>query len=295
VDGGDLILLALAFGTEPGDSRWNPEANLDFDGVINVWDVVAFKEQFGKSTQVPGLTKPVLPEGAGVFSLILPEQEIPAEQEIAAAINLAEATDIMGANITVTFNPEVMEVADVREADFLKHDGKETAIAWASSEGVLNIGLAQLGRSEGVSGDGTVAEIVFKTKVMGLADLQFGAVELGSSDGQITSATALPVQMLQVTKALPKVHALYDNYPNPFNPATTIRYDLPEASKTELAVYNVVGQLVQTLVSEQQKAGEYSVTWDGKDEIGKDVASGIYYYVFRAGDFKSVKSMVLLK
>ena len=201
----------------------------------------------------------------------------------------------MGASINVAFNPNVMEVAEVREADFLKQDGMETAMVWSTSEGLLNIGLAQLGNTEGVSGDGSVAEIIFKTKAMGLADLQFGAIELGASNGEITSAEAMPVEMLEVTKALPKVYALHDNYPNPFNPATTIRYDLPEASKTELAVYNVVGQMIQTLVSAEQKAGEYQVTWDGKDGFGKDVASGIYYYVFRAGDFKSVKSMVLLK
>jgi hypothetical protein len=78
VDGADLIKLAMAFGTEPGDADWNPEANLQFDGQINVFDVVAFKKQFGKGTQIPGLTKPVLPEGAGVFSLTLPQDQIPA-------------------------------------------------------------------------------------------------------------------------------------------------------------------------------------------------------------------------
>jgi hypothetical protein len=295
VDGGDLMLLAMAFGSEPGDGSWNSEADLQVDAIINGADVMAFRKQFGESTSLPGLTKPVLPEGAGVISLALPQHEIPAEGEIAAVINLAEVENMMGASINVTFNPNVMEVAEVREADFLKQDGKETAIVWSASEGLLNIGLAQLGNTEGVSGDGSVAEIIFKTKAMGLADLQFGAIELGASNGEITSAEAMPVEMLEVTKALPKVYALHDNYPNPFNPATTIRYDLPEASKTELAVYNVVGQMIQTLVSAEQKAGEYQVTWDGKDGFGKDVASGIYYYVFRAGDFKSVKSMVLLK
>jgi hypothetical protein len=296
VDGDDLILIAMAFGSQPGDSDWNPEADLVVDGVINMLDVAALKKQYGESTTVPGVTKPVLPEGAGVFSLSLPQYEIPAEQEISVVVNLAEAVDHMGASINLTFNLDVLEVAEVREGDFLKRDGKETVMAWASTEeGMLNIGVAQLGRSDGVDGAGTLAQIVFKTKAMGLADLQFGAVELGSSNGEITSAKAMPVEMLQVTKALPKVYALYDNFPNPFNPATNIRYDLPMSSETTLAVYNVVGQLVKTLISAEQKAGEYSVQWDGSDEFGKEVASGIYYYVFRAGDYKSVKSMVLLK
>lgn len=296
VDGADLILVAMAYGSLPGDGDWNSEADLQFDGLINTMDVVAFKKQFGATTSLPGITKRAVAEGPGQFSLMLPGNAIPAQQEISAVINLTEAEDVIGANITVTYNPDVLEVVGVRSGDFLERDGKETVLAWsATQDGSLNIGLAQLGRSEGVDGAGTVGEIMFKTKATGLADLQFGLLEVGSASGEMTSASAMHVDALQVTKALPKVFALHDNYPNPFNPMTTIRYDLPNTSNTSLGVFNVVGQLVKTLVSDEQKAGEYAVKWDGRDEAGKDVGSGIYYYVFQAGDFRSVKSMVLLK
>jgi hypothetical protein len=89
--------------------------------------------------------------------------------------------------------------------------------------------------------------------------------------------------------------ALYPNYPNPFNPATTIRFDLYEAGNVRLAVYNVRGQLVRTLVSGAQPAGHNDVTWDGLDDRGRTVASGVYVYRLETGDYVSSRKMVLLK
>jgi hypothetical protein len=89
---------------------------------------------------------------------------------------------------------------------------------------------------------------------------------------------------------------LDNNYPNPFNPTTTIRYGIKEQTHVSLKIYNVTGQLVKTLVSEVKKpAAEYSVTWDGRDASGNSVSSGVYFYSLTAGDTKHTKKMVLLK
>ncbi len=99
--------------------------------------------------------------------------------------------------------------------------------------------------------------------------------------------------------ALPKVFALNQNYPNPFNPSTSIVYDVPESVDgtvpVTLDVYNMRGQMVASLVSEEKAAGRYSVHWDGRNEHGQQVSSGIYFYKIVAGDFVRVKKMVLLK
>ena len=84
------------------------------------------------------------------------------------------------------------------------------------------------------------------------------------------------------------------NYPNPFNPETTISFNLT-AENAELVIYNLKGQKVKTLVSDQLSAGKHSVVWDGRDSNGKRVGSGIYFYKLKAGDFQKVKKMVLLK
>ena len=77
---------------------------------------------------------------------------------------------------------------------------------------------------------------------------------------------------------LPKVYALAQNYPNPFNPTTTIEYALPFASEVRLEIYNILGQRVKLLVSGEQLPGYYEVRWDGRNEAGNSVSSGMYVY-----------------
>lgn len=95
--------------------------------------------------------------------------------------------------------------------------------------------------------------------------------------------------------ALPTDFALKQNYPNPFNPVTTIRYELPNSEKVHLTIYNTLGQKVRTLVSGQHSAGRYTVLWDGKDDAGRMVGSGLYFYQVQAGSFVKTAKMVFLK
>lgn len=94
---------------------------------------------------------------------------------------------------------------------------------------------------------------------------------------------------------VPYQYSLEQNYPNPFNPSTTIEYSLKKRSDVTIIVYNILGQEVNSLISQNQAAGSHSVTWDGDNESGKEVASGIYFYRIRAGEFDQVRKMILLK
>ncbi len=94
---------------------------------------------------------------------------------------------------------------------------------------------------------------------------------------------------------IPKTFAVAQNYPNPFNPETAISYQLAAASEVELAIYNVLGQKVRTLVQARQPAGRYEVKWDGRSDAGVSVASGVYIYRFTAGPYQKVMKMVLLR
>ena len=94
---------------------------------------------------------------------------------------------------------------------------------------------------------------------------------------------------------IPKAFALYQNYPNPFNPTTNIKYQLPERAQIFLGVYNVLGQLVRTLIDEKQMARKYSVRWDGKDYKGRFVSSGLYFYTIRTKDFVKSRKMILIR
>lgn len=95
--------------------------------------------------------------------------------------------------------------------------------------------------------------------------------------------------------AIPREFALLPNFPNPFNPETTIHYQLPVSEKVTLKVFNITGQVLRTLVDEKQIAGLKSVKWDGRDVTGKPVTSGIYFYEIKAGKFSEVRKMILLK
>jgi hypothetical protein len=94
---------------------------------------------------------------------------------------------------------------------------------------------------------------------------------------------------------LPQTFALENNYPNPFNPETHINYALPKASQVTLKIYNTLGQLVRTLVDHRISAGRHSVTWDGRDDHGTLVSSGIYFYSLKTNEKQLTKRMTFLK
>jgi len=95
--------------------------------------------------------------------------------------------------------------------------------------------------------------------------------------------------------AHPTQYSLDQNFPNPFNPSTTIMYSLKDPGHVTLNIYNVLGQNVRTLVDEYQDAGTYTKIWDGCDETGNVTASGMYFYRIKAGDFTEIKKMVMVK
>jgi len=94
---------------------------------------------------------------------------------------------------------------------------------------------------------------------------------------------------------VPEVFALYQNFPNPFNPVTSIKYSLKESAKVTLKIYNVLGHLVKTLVNEKQTAGVKKVVWNGTNENGTQVANGVYIYKIEANDFVQSRKMLFLK
>ncbi len=97
---------------------------------------------------------------------------------------------------------------------------------------------------------------------------------------------------------LPRAFSLMQNAPNPFNPSTTISYSLPkdtEPVRVKLTVYDIRGRTVSVLADRVQDGGDYTVNWDGTDEAGRQVASGVYFYRLRAGSFTATRKMVMLK
>jgi flagellar hook assembly protein FlgD len=103
--------------------------------------------------------------------------------------------------------------------------------------------------------------------------------------------------MLTLTKqkAIPTSFELTQNYPNPFNPTTVIKYSLPESRDVKLVIYNSLGEKVKTLVNGIQEPGYYTTIWEGTNDQGIKVGSGMYIYAIKAGKDISVKKMMLVK
>ena len=117
----------------------------------------------------------------------------------------------------------------------------------------------------------------------------------------IACSPSTAVEEDQETQVIPGF-SLKQNYPNPFNPSTKILFTVYSSQftvhrpiHTTLKIYNILGHKVKTLVNEPKRAGNHEVIWDGKDDQGKDVASGIYFYQLKVGDFAETKKMLLLK
>ena len=100
---------------------------------------------------------------------------------------------------------------------------------------------------------------------------------------------------VKVTGLTPDDFGLSQNYPNPFNPETCLMYTVPEGGRVRLDIYNTLGQRVRTLVDEHQSSGRYTVFWEGRDDLEREVSTGVYFAILQAGPKTDKKKMVLLK
>jgi hypothetical protein len=101
--------------------------------------------------------------------------------------------------------------------------------------------------------------------------------------------------VLNRENVIPVTFSLHQNFPNPFNPITTLSYDLPKDSDVRLAIFDMLGNEIATLVNTTQEAGFRSVPWNATDSMGRPVSAGVYLYQIQAGEFVQTKKMVLLK
>ena len=138
--------------------------------------------------------------------------------------------------------------------------------------------------AEAVSGPGELL------RVYGVGATTAVLVRATFNNGEITG-TASGLGSL----ATPKAFALHPNVPNPFNPETTIRFELPHAAAVKLKVFDVLGQQVRTLVSGSLQAGTHSAVWHGRNDLGAQVGNGVYLYRLQAGEFTQMRRMLLLK
>ena len=126
------------------------------------------------------------------------------------------------------------------------------------------------------------------------------AVEIGLNNSKLAGMHGELIPVVERSTVidfagLPTRYALYQNYPNPFNPVTDIKFDLPDAGQVQLVIYNIAGQKIRTLVSDNLEAGFHQIRWNGRNEYNESVATGMYFYQLKAGNYHATKKMVILK
>jgi hypothetical protein len=150
---------------------------------------------------------------------------------------------------------------------------------------------------------GTVSQVsdLFTIDVNTGAGTMIGSVGLRGLTALAYAETGVvSVEIDETKNTVPTEFALSQNYPNPFNPTTSIEFSIPFNSNVSLIIYNLLGQAVTTLVNEEISAGNYNVVWNGEDQSGLKVSSGIYLYKMQATgtngkEFQQIRKMVLLK
>ena len=211
-------------------------------------------------------------------------------------VSLAHTKDLKGYGFSVHYDPAKYEFVEAIELDEnLLKSGPALQTLFLSANhtpGRVDLGAVKVD-GQGVSGDGKLVELVFKTgAAASTGDFRVSEGVLIGLDGAIDRLTNVDFARLS---SLPGEYKLEQNIPNPFNPSTVIGYRIPEAALVRLVIYNLLGQEVRVLVDRHVEAGAFTATWDGKDEMGRQVSSGIYLYRIHAGGFLASRRMMFLK
>ncbi len=199
------------------------------------------------------------------------------------------------ASVLLSFDPDRLEWVESRMSDGLASAGAFVFfLSGTDDDGNVWLDLAALGTGETIHGSGELAEIVFRAKADGGAGVRFAEADLRDAEGARLYASLGDLEA-DVSGSVPAATQLVGANPNPFNPTTSIRFDLRSSERVELRVYDVSGRLVRTLVDETRSAGSYGATWDGKDDAVCSFASGPYFALFRAGAYESTSKLVLVR
>ncbi len=212
--------------------------------------------------------------------------------------------DVSAVQLEIKYDPEEISLSEPA----LTPRTQGLTICSSSHEGIGKIGIIDLNGEHYISA-GTGALVTLRVKGSDWSS-RFASL---TTSLEITKAIlvdrdahTIPVEILSEMKkseedfilgksAVPQEFSLSRNYPNPFNPETEISYGLPRDCDVKLTIYNIAGQKVRTLIDQHQTAGYKVIHWNGKDEQGKPVASGVYFYKIQAGDLSQSRKMLLVK
>ena len=279
------------------DDDFDPIFDLNGDGLLDELDLFIFAPQWGQ--QVGSVakvkTRQQWPE-SGVLELDITH----TDDELVEMLLRVDEAPVAGYGATVRYDPEAFRLRSVTDArSGATFANRQTSLSLERPGEVLFVGGSLPTAEQGV-----LARLEFE-RLSPDATGRFEIVDaaLCSADG----ATVRPLRSDGVeVRSLPQAFSLDRNYPNPFNPSTTIPYRLAVASTVQLEIFDIAGRKVRTVLAETQEAGFRETMWDGRDEDGHVVGAGVYLYRLSAhplgnddrgagGEFVEVRKLMLLK
>jgi len=290
IDIADVVsLVGYILGTIQYDTRQEEAADVNQDAAIDVGDLVGVINLIlGRPIDAPalGYTAPL-----AVVDLDLDGLTKGTDSHI--YVHSKELVPVAGVQLKLKYDPG--------EMSFSSPEGTERADDFIiqyrdDGQGQLALVMYNLAGKSIEPGEGNILSLPVNLKP-GFKDEP--KVEIEEAVMADPGAVVIPVG--RKGTRLPVDFRLAQNYPNPFNPSTTIEFEITANHecelmvKTNLRIYNVLGRSIKTLVNETKTPGVYQVVWDGTDENGDRVSSGVYFYQLKAGDFKETKKMVLMK
>lgn len=294
----DVSKLGAAYGTIDGDLNYNQYVDVgpttDYsvlsrpttDNMIQFEDLIVFAINFGQVSRPVDLDVAAFNE----LELVTP-QALAQGERVSVPIRMAGDGTLQGVSVKVGWNEDVLEYAGFSAGDLMVRNG---APVFSPKAGVID--TAVLGNTgQGISGEGLMASLQFKVRSAGDPGLVIQEVDARNGQNEKVTLDGRVIGDTPTNDSVVRRSALRPNVPNPFNPRTTVYFDVAVNGPVTVRVYSLSGRLVRTLVSGPMTVGNHEVVWNGIDDAGRTVASGTYLVQMVAMDRTDSRSMVLLK
>ncbi len=297
VNDADIDKLGFAYHTPPAGSPMDemdvgPTVHPSYgrlglptpDDFVGFEDLMMFAMNYDVVTArvVPLLSGPV----EGQLALSLEEMSSDATGLVELALRLdGNIGDVKG--ISAEFELEGMEFVSARLSDEMSSPAARTFL-WAGDD---QIDLAILGSGVSIGGSGELARLTFQTTTEEYS-VDFASAALRGVENELLDAE---FEGYDSTGDIPVAFKLAQNSPNPFNPVTTIAFNVPHESRVAIRVYDVTGRVVRTLVNGVTDPGRHAAVWDGRNDHGENCGSGVYFCVMETPEYRGSHKMMLLK
>ncbi|MFC1715039.1 cohesin domain-containing protein, partial [Candidatus Poribacteria bacterium] len=281
-----ILALRISSGILTPTPQQECAADMNDDGRIRSNDAILILR---KSTGLAAPSREYLAAGGRNITVELKDVYVEADKSIVVLLKVDNGDILAGGDICIAYDSLALRAVDI---------SSETNIMLSANltePGIVKIAFAGTDKLD----NGTLASVRFQVLVDHVSPMEIRVAELYGSDSLPLNVRSIDAKSGSYS-ARPKHNALLQNYPNPFNPETWMPYHLSSANPVMVKIYSTSGQLIRTLDLGHKDAGVYAsrskaAYWDGTNEAGEEVTSGVYFYSITAGDFSAMRKLVVQK